>query len=315
MTQPRIVFMGTPEFAVATLAALLQHDFPVVGVITAPDKPAGRGQKLRQSAVKVFAQEKGLHVLQPKNLKNEEFQAELAALNADLQIVVAFRMLPKSVWAMPKMGTINLHASLLPDYRGAAPINWVIINGETQTGITTFYINDRIDTGAILLQEKVSIEQEDAAGDLHDRLMTRGAQLVVKTIKGIQEDTLQAQVQDESRSIHKAPKLDKENCRIDWSQPAETIYNQIRGLSPYPGAWTLLYNDNKEAPIKIFATRLVKGAHSKEAGAFELEENSLRAYAQEGYLELLEIQIPGKRKMEVRQLIHGLRLKKDAHLR
>ena len=307
--------MGTPEFAVASLAALLQHEYPIVGVITAPDKPAGRGQKLRQSAVKVFAQDNGLRILQPKNLKHGDFLRELEALKADLQIVVAFRMLPKVVWDMPRLGTFNLHASLLPDYRGAAPINWAVINGETRTGVTTFFINDRIDTGAILMQEEVPIQEDDAAGDLHDRLMTRGAQLVIQTVEGITDGSLIAQKQDESRSIHKAPKLNKENCRIDWSLPAKTVYDLIRGLSPYPGAWTMLYNDDKEAAIKIFASRLVVQSHTEEAGALILRENSLFAYAQDGFLELLEIQLPGKRKMEVRQLIHGLRLKEYAHLR
>jgi len=307
--------MGTPEFAVATLTALLQNEYPVVGVITAPDKPAGRGQSLRPSAVKVFALEKGLKVLQPKNLKDKEFLGELKALNADLQIVVAFRMLPKDVWDMPELGTINLHASLLPDYRGAAPINWAIINGESETGITTFYINDRIDTGAILLQEAVPISAKDAAGDLHDRLMGLGAQLVVKTIQGISNGTLDAKAQDDSRSIHKAPKLNKENCRIDWSMPVTNIYNHIRGLSPYPGAWTMLYNDGKEAAIKIFASRYIEKKHDQEAGALLQSDNALFAYAQDGFLELLEIQFPGKRRMHISQLIHGLRLKADAHLR
>lgn len=306
--------MGTPEFAVATLSALLQHEYPVVGVITAPDKPAGRGQKVRPSAVKIFARNKGLHILQPKNLKNEAFLSELESLKADLQIVVAFRMLPKAVWDMPRQGTINLHASLLPDYRGAAPINWVIINGESQSGITTFYINDRIDTGAILLQEEIQIHEEDTAGDLHDRLMVEGAQLVVKTLQGIADGTLVAQVQDEKRSIHKAPKLNKENCRIDWSMPVKTVYNQIRGLSPYPGAWTFLFNDGKKAAIKIFASRLIEEAHERTAGTLILQENALLAYAQDGFLELLEIQLPGRRKMRVEQLIHGLRLKEDAQL-
>lgn len=306
--------MGTPEFAVATLSALLQHDYPVVGVITAPDKPAGRGQKVRPSAVKIFARNKGLRILQPKNLKNEAFLSELESLKADLQIVVAFRMLPKAVWNMPRLGTINLHASLLPDYRGAAPINWVIINGESQSGITTFYINDRIDTGAILLQEEIPIHEEDTAGDLHDRLMVEGAQLVVKTLQGITDRTLEAQVQDEKRSIHKAPKLNKENCKIDWSMPVKTVYNQIRGLSPYPGAWTFLFNDGKKAAIKIFTSRLIEEAHDQTAGTLILHENALFAYAQDGFLELLEIQLPGKRKMRVEQLIHGLRLKEDAHL-
>ena len=314
MSRPRIAFMGTPEFAVATLAALLHHDFPVVGVITAPDKPAGRGRKLRPSAVKVFAEEKGLQILQPKNLKKKEFLEKLKSLNADLQVVVAFRMLPKAVWDMPRLGTINLHASLLPDYRGAAPINWAIMNGETASGITTFYINDKIDTGAILLQEAAPIMPEDAAGDLHDRLMVKGAQLVVKTLEGIADGSLSAKEQDESRSIHKAPKLNKENCRIDWSLPEEAVFNHIRGLSPYPGAWTILVNEGKETPVKIFSSRRVPGEHERKAGALDHSEHALYAYAQNGYLELLEIQLPGKRRMQVSQLIHGLRLNKDAHL-
>lgn len=315
MKHPRIVFMGTPEFAVSTLAHLLQHSFPVVGVITAPDKPAGRGQKLRASAVKVFAQEKGLHILQPKNLKDPEFLAELEALRADIQIVVAFRMLPRAVWEMPPLGTINLHASLLPDYRGAAPINWAIMNGEAQSGVTTFFINDRIDTGAILLQEPVPITIEDTAGDLHDRLMVEGAHLVVKTIRGVADKSLSAREQDESRSVHPAPKLNPENCRIDWSLPVTEIYNHVRGLSPYPGAWTKLVLGNETSKIKIYAGIPIKEAHDHQSGLLIKVKSSLKVAVSDGFLELVEIQLPGKRRMLVKHLIHGLRIEHDAQLR
>lgn len=307
--------MGTPEFAVATLSHLLQHGFPVVGVITAPDKPAGRGQKMRASAVKIFAQEKGLHILQPRNLKDPGFLSELEKLRADIQIVVAFRMLPRAVWEMPTLGTINLHASLLPDYRGAAPINWAIMNGETQSGVTTFYINDRIDTGAILLQEAVSIELEDTAGDLHDRLMVQGAHLVAKTIRGVMDKSLFAMKQDESRSVHKAPKLNPANCRIDWSLPATEIYNHVRGLSPYPGAWTQLIRGKEITKIKVYACTPIPDEHNHTIGSLIKEKSSIKVAVSDGFLELVEIQLPGKRRMWVKHLIHGLRIENDAQLR
>ena len=234
--------MGTPDFAVPVLDALLKEGYKVVGVITAPDKPAGRGRKLHESAVKRYASAKGLKILQPTNLKSEAFQDELRALNANLQIVVAFRMLPRAVWEMPEYGTVNLHASLLPQYRGAAPINWAIINGDSETGITTFYINERIDTGEIILQEKTPIGPEENAGALHDRLMHLGAELVLKTIALIEKDQVVPIVQSEKETLKAAPKIHRDTCKLDWQQAGKVIYDKIRGLSPYPAAWTLLYN-------------------------------------------------------------------------
>jgi methionyl-tRNA formyltransferase len=251
MTQkPRIVFMGTPEFAVATLKELVDNQYNVVGVITAPDKPAGRGKKLRKSAVKQYAESVGLPVLQPTNLKSEDFNKALQALQPDLQIVVAFRMLPQVVWQLPKLGTFNLHASLLPDYRGAAPINWAIINGETETGVTTFFIDDKIDTGEIILQEKVEISPEDNASSLHDKLMTTGSHLVLKTVDLITNNQVKTKAQPKIDLPKKAPKLNKDNTKINWSAGGEQIHNLIRGLSMYPGAWTEL-QINDDAPQKL----------------------------------------------------------------
>src|ERR1043165_9173853 len=243
----RIVFMGTPEFAVASLDALVNKGYNIVGVITAPDKPAGRGMKLQESAVKKYAVEKGLRILQPEKLKNPQFLDELKSLNADLQVVVAFRMLPEVVWNMPALGTINVHASLLPQYRGAAPINWAIINGEKQTGITTFKLKHEIDTGDILLQETINIGEDETAGELHDRMKEIGAQLLVKTIKGIADGSLKETPQPPGDIKH-APKIFTETCHIKWNKSLNSIYNLIRGLSPYPGAFTLL----DEKVLKIF---------------------------------------------------------------
>jgi methionyl-tRNA formyltransferase len=234
----RIVYMGTPEFAVPSLEILVKNGWNIVGVITAPDKPKGRGQKLIPSPVKEAAENLGLKVLQPTNLKSPEFQAELKALNADLQIVVAFRMLPESVWDMPPIGTFNLHASLLPDYRGAAPINWAIINGEKETGVTTFFLKHEIDTGSIIFQEKVAILPEDDLGSVYEKLMSKGAELVLKTVEAIAEDKVIPLPQDESKAIHHAPKIFKETGEIIWGNSAESIHNLVRGLSPYPAAWT-----------------------------------------------------------------------------
>jgi methionyl-tRNA formyltransferase len=234
----RIIYMGTPEFAVPALEKLVENDWNVVAVITAPDKPQGRGQKLVGSPVKEAAEKLGLKILQPTNLKNPEFQQELRDLKADLQIVVAFRMLPEAVWSMPRLGTFNLHASLLPNYRGAAPINWAIINGEKETGVTTFFLKHEIDTGSIIFQEKVQILDEDDLGTVYQKLMTIGADLVVQTVESIAKDEVKPTVQDESKAMHHAPKIFKETGKIDWTKSAESIHNLIRGLSPYPAAWT-----------------------------------------------------------------------------
>ena len=256
MEKLRIVFMGTPEFAVGILDTIVKNNFEVVGVITATDKPAGRGQKIKYSAVKEYALEKGLTILQPSNLKDERFLAELKALNANLQIVVAFRMLPKVVWEMPKLGTFNLHASLLPNYRGAAPINWAIINGETKTGVTTFFIDDKIDTGAMILSKETIIEKEENAGMLHDRLMHIGSETVVATLNLIESNKVNTTIQEDNEGIKTAYKLNKENCKIDWNQSAENIHNLIRGLSPYPAAWCYFKDNSTEYTVKNYKKKI-----------------------------------------------------------
>lgn len=301
----RIVFMGTPDFAVPVLDALLNEGYEVVGVITAPDKPAGRGRKLHESAVKRFAMSKGLRILQPTNLKDPGFQQELAALKANLQVVVAFRMLPKAVWEMPEYGTVNLHASLLPQYRGAAPINWAIINGETETGVTTFYINERIDTGEMILQEKTAIAADETAGDLHDRLMMLGAELVLRTVALIQKDAVHPISQTDSEDLKLAPKIHRETCKIDWTLTGQAIYNRIRGLSPYPASWTHFFNPEEPLMLKIYNAGFKKERHAYEPGKLLFDKNSMQVAVQDGYIELFEIQLSGKKKMSVREFLNG----------
>ncbi|EDP70478.1 methionyl-tRNA formyltransferase [Flavobacteriales bacterium ALC-1] len=311
----RIVFMGTPDFAVATLKTLLDHNYNVVGVITAPDRKAGRGQKLRASAVKQFALEHNLNVLQPKNLKAESFIEELKALNANLQIIVAFRMLPKVVWQMPEYGTFNLHASLLPQYRGAAPIHWAIINGETKTGVTTFFIDEKIDTGAIILSDETSIAEETTVGDLHDELMSIGSQLVIKTVEQIETDSVSTEIQPQSEDLKTAYKLNRDNCKIDWTQSIDTIYNKIRGLNPFPTAWCFLDNKEKELlTIKIYAIEKLTEKHNYDAGFIIATKEELKVACKEGYINIKEIQLPGKRKMDVKSLLNGFHFSKSAKL-
>lgn len=305
MNDLRIIFMGTPEFATATLAKILDEGYHVVGVLTAPDKPAGRGRKLQESDVKKYAVSKGLKVLQPTNLKNTDFLSELKSLNANLQIVVAFRMLPKSVWAMPELGTFNLHASLLPDYRGAAPINWAIINGETQSGATTFFIDDNIDTGEIILQEKMDIADNDTAGTLHDRLMYLGAGLVLKTVQQIANGTVKTKKQENTSTLKIAHKIHKETCEIDWSDSLEAIYNKIRGLSPYPTAWSNLMNGSDKITVKIYEASREKTEHRLKTGEVQVHGKILKVAVKNGFIHLLEIQLPGKRKMKTRDLLNG----------
>lgn len=302
----RIVFMGTPDFAVASLKALLNHNYTIVGVITAPDRPAGRGQKLRASAIKQFALETGLTVLQPTNLKSEDFITSLKALNANLQIIVAFRMLPKVVWQMPEYGTFNLHASLLPQYRGAAPIHWAIINGETETGVTTFFIDEKIDTGAIIMSRRVPINSDTTVGQLHNTLMSVGSELVIDTVKHIENNTITTQIQSQSKNLKTAYKLNKENCKIDWSLPITTIYNKIRGLNPFPGAWCYLDNGESELQaIKIFNVRKTTEPHSYDFGTLTITKEAILIACDGGYINVLEIQLPGKRKMTVKALLNG----------
>ncbi|NND15877.1 MAG: methionyl-tRNA formyltransferase [Eudoraea sp.] len=314
MRSLRIVFMGTPEFALASLARLLQSQHRIVGVITSPDKPAGRGRKMRYSAVKEFTMANELPLLQPVKLKDPEFIQELKSLEADLFVVVAFRMLPEIVWAMPSMGTINLHASLLPDYRGAAPINWSIINGELETGVTTFFINELIDTGAILLQERTLIAPEDSAGDLHDKLMILGAHVLKKTVDMVASGEAEAVPQDDAAMQHKAPKLTPDNCRIDWKSSAKAVYDHIRGLSPYPGAWCEMLNGDVVLHLKIYQSTYQIDTHSLASGTLIKEGKELKVAVPDGFISLLEIQLPGKRKLAIEQLIHGLRLEPKAKL-
>jgi methionyl-tRNA formyltransferase len=304
----RIVFMGTPEFAVASLDELIQAGSDIVGVITAPDKPAGRGQKVSESAVKQYAVEHGLKVLQPERLKNEEFLKELKALNADLQVVVAFRMLPEVVWNMPPKGTINLHASLLPQYRGAAPINWVLINGEKESGVTTFFLKHEIDTGDILFTEKITLTGHETAGELHDRLMYKGAGLLVKTVKAVESGRYTENPQHhlaEGVELKHAPKIFKEDCKIDWSQPAEKVFNLIRGLSPYPTAYTIL----NEKILKVFGAEFELTETGEEPGEFLSDNRTfLKVAAQNGFVILTDVQLEGKKRMGISEFLRGVRL-------
>jgi methionyl-tRNA formyltransferase len=301
----RIIFIGTPDFAVESLDALIAANKNVVAVITAPDRKSGRGQKINTSAVKNYALLKGIPILQPTNLKNERFLEELASYRADLQIVVAFRMLPETVWNMPSRGTFNLHASLLPNYRGAAPINWAIINGERETGVTTFFLKHQIDTGNIILQEKVKITPNETAGSLHDKLMKTGGNLVVKTVSAIQQNNISTVAQPESES-NEAPKIFKEDCRIDWKSTSELIDRQVRGLSPYPTAWTKIsFNDEqKELNFKIFDISVLE-ENSMAEGEIKVNERRLFVGTKTSDLEILDCQLEGKRKMTAKELING----------
>ena len=304
----RVVFMGTPEFAVASLDALILSGCNIVGVGTSPDKPAGRGQKLNESAVKQFATANGIKVLQPVKLKDERFLEELKGLNADLQVVVAFRMLPEVVWNMPRLGTINLHASLLPQYRGAAPINWVLINGEKESGVTTFFLKHEIDTGDILFTEKVTLTGRETAGDLHDRLMAKGAGLLVKTVKAVESGRYAENPQEqltEGIELKHAPKIFKEDCNIDWNQSAKKIYNFIRGLSPYPTAYTML-NDKI---LKVFGAEYELSETSEKPGEFFSDNRTfLKVSATDGFVHLTDVQLEGKKRMGIEEFLRGVRL-------
>lgn len=315
MSKPRIVFMGTPDFAVAILDKLVKENYTIAGVITAPDKPAGRGRKLQESAVKIYAKNNGLKLLQPTNLKDSDFLENLKSLDAQLQIVVAFRMLPKAVWDMPSMGTFNLHASLLPQYRGAAPINWAIMNGEQETGVTTFFIDDKIDTGEILLQRRTGISENDTAGSLHDKLMHLGADLVLETVDKIANKDIEPYKQPEDQPLKEAFKLHKETCEIDWTQGIDAIHNHVRGLSPYPTAWTTLYNGEDHLFLKIYAAEKEKEEHQLKLGTILATKKELKVAVKGGYLNLLEIQLPGKRKMYTKEVINGLKLAENAYVR
>lgn len=299
----RIIFLGTPDFAAESLKKLVESGVLIVAVVTAPDKPKGRGKKLAISAVKEFALEAGLSILQPTNLKSPEFQAELNSFKADLQIVVAFRMLPESVWNMPKLGTFNLHASLLPQYRGAAPINWAIINGEKETGVSTFFLKHEIDTGAIIYQEKEPIHDSDNVGTLYARLMKKGAELVLKTVLSIQEGNYPQLEQNESEEIRPAPKIFKDDCFIDWNQPAVKVKDFIRGLSPYPAAWTKLEGKT----LKIYSSKLSEASLSPGEGM--LRNNELIIGTAENSLIIEELQLEGKKRMKTSDFIRGFQFK------
>ena len=306
MSKERIVFMGTPDFAVATLKALLAAGANVVGVITAPDRHAGRGMKLQPSAVKQFAVENNLTILQPTNLKSEDFLNELRNLNATLQIVVAFRMLPEVVWNMPEKGTFNLHASLLPQYRGAAPINWAVINGEQESGVTTFFLQHQIDTGNIIFQEKVAVSENETAGELHDKLMNVGAGLVVRTLEAIESGNAPSIPQSTVKGeLKEAPKLFKETCKIDWSKSVDEIFNLIRGLSPYPAAFTTLVSDNQQVGLKIFKAKKSEKKAAGEAGLIHVENQQLYLSCADGWLEIIELQMAGKKRMSTSDFLRG----------
>jgi len=315
MRDLRIVFMGTPGFAVGVLKKLVAEGKNIVGVITSPDKPAGRGRKVKQSDVKAYAVSQNLKLLQPSNLKEECFLNELAALKANLQIVVAFRMLPKVVWNMPSYGTFNLHASLLPQYRGAAPINWSIINREHKTGVSTFFIDDKIDTGEIILQEEVLIKNRETVGSLHDVLMNTGSQLVIKTVELITESKEKPIRQTRSDVLKNAPKLTKDNTKIDWSRPVEEIDSFIRGLNPYPAAWCTLKNNNEErSTVKIYNCNYVIEKHSFENGIIISSKKELKISASNGYLNIYEMQLAGKRKMDIKSLLNGFTFKENSKM-
>ena len=306
MNSLKIIFMGTPEFAVGILDAIYQRDYNIVGVITAADKPAGRGQKIKYSAVKEYALEKGLNLLQPTNLKDETFLAELKSLGANLQVVVAFRMLPEAVWKMPELGTFNLHASLLPQYRGAAPINWAVINGEQRTGVTTFFIDEKIDTGAMILKAETEIGTNETAGELHDRLMELGKDTVVKTLGLIEAGNVETTTQPLEGDIKTAYKLNKDNCKIDWSRPGIEIYNQIRGLSPYPAAWTFIKDGTQEWNVKVYEASFVNDVHENAYGSISIENKEIKVFTVDGFLVLKSLQFPGKRRMAAGELLNGM---------
>jgi len=307
----RIVYMGTPDFAVEPLKKLVENGYNVVGVVTNPDKPAGRGQKIKESTVKQYAGSKSLKILQPDKFKSDSFLNDLRQLNADIQIVVAFRMLPEVVWNMPKQGTFNLHASLLPQYRGAAPINWAIINGELKTGVTTFFLKHDIDTGNIIFQEEVNINKNDNAGTLHDKLMYKGADLVLKTVDAIINNDYpqikQKELINHESAIKQAPKIFKADCKINWNQDIDTIYNLIRGLSPYPASWSeITDSENQRIQLKIYTSEKEEALHNKTAGEIITDEkNFLKVAVKGGYIYITELQQAGKRKMSVSDFLRG----------
>ena len=304
--------MGTPEFAVGIMDTIIKNNYEIVGVITAADKPAGRGQIIKYSAVKEYALANNLTLLQPTNLKDESFLAQLKDLNANLQIVVAFRMLPEVVWKMPELGTFNLHASLLPNYRGAAPINWAIINGDTKTGVTTFFIDDKIDTGAMILSSVTEISPFENAGALHDRLIQLGSGTVLETLALIEKGNVATTIQSTNAEIKTAHKLNKENCKIDWTKSVGEIYNLIRGLSPYPSAWSTIQDKNEEWNVKIYEAKGMVENHTFEIGSLICSKKELKIAVKDGFVEVINLQLPGKKKMNVRELLNGIAFSSEA---
>ena len=305
----RIVYMGNPDFAVRPLEIMLENNYNVVAVVTGQDKPAGRGKKMNESAVKVFAREKNLPILQPESLKDESFIQELKDLHIDLIVVVAFKMLPKVVWQIPTIGTINIHASLLPQYRGAAPINWAIINGEKQTGVTSFIINEVIDTGNILLQKSVPIDEDETAGTLHDKLQESGSQLLLETLKllesGEQKGISQNTLFIDEKDLKPAPKIFKQTCKINWDNTAKDVNHAIRGFSPYPGAWTILQKGDEKFVFKIFSAKIINESHNLQSGTIVLKDNTIQIAVRDGFISPIEIQIEGKKRMNIHDFTNG----------
>jgi len=307
----RIVYMGTPDFAVEPLKLLVENNYNIVGVVTNPDKPAGRGQKIQESTVKIYAKSKKLNILQTHKFRDEVFLNELRSLNADLQIVVAFKMLPEIVWDMPRIGTFNLHASLLPQYRGAAPINWAIINGDNKTGVSTFFLKHEIDTGNIIFQEEVSINENDTAGIIHDKLMHKGSQLVIKTVDAILDNNFpqidQKDVNLSDSDIKHAPKIFKKDCKIDWQKDLNSIHNLIRGLSPYPAAWTEIKNkEKKQIQLKVFqSTKEIKEHNTPNGTLLTDNKTFLKVAVQGGFIEIIELQLAGKKRISISEFLRG----------
>ena len=301
-----VVFFGTPDFAKASLEAIFKSHHKVVGVVTAPDKASGRGMKLTPSPVKVFAEENELNLFQPEKLRNPEFLEAIKNLNADVFVVVAFRMMPQVLFSIPRLGTFNLHASLLPDYRGAAPINYAVINGETKTGVTTFFINEKIDEGSILLQAEANVLPEDSAGTLHDKLMNIGSELIIKTLDGLADNSIQEKPQPEKENPKTAYKIFKENLKIDWNQNAETAHNFVRGMSPYPTAFTILKIGDEEKSLKIFKGKFEIESHSREAGDFDISKTEFKFYTKDGFYFPEDVQIQGKKRLPVKDFLNGI---------
>ena len=319
MDDLRIIFMGTPEFAAYNLKVLHQSGAQIVAVVTAPDRPSGRGQKLQPSAVKLMAEELSIPVLQPEKLRDPEFQNALRSFRPDLQVVVAFRMLPESVWNLPPKGTFNLHASLLPQYRGAAPIHWAVINGEIETGVTTFFLDHKIDTGKIILQKKVAIKEADNVGVIHDKLMELGGELVVETVDALLNNNIQPIPQEKliEGELKNAPKLFRENCKIDWTQSVETIYNFIRGLSPYPSAWSPMFvaSENKAIDVKVFASEKIIQKHNLDTGTIQTDgKEYIQVAVRDGFIVIKELQLPGKKRLKVDELLRGYEITNDFYM-